>query len=446
MAILDLGRKKMTDMTNGQDASLAIDAEVLGDIDAWNVRRNGGWYFFDANLPHTDGARGYRRQVSGQCIIADTPGPVFGFLALGGSRIAKCVEEFGAFPYHVVAPGDEVGAVGMAGLETASASSTVETLTEQPQIAMTANAYLSLKRKKNLGLPLIIARAEHDESTSVSALRTGIAFKNLITAAQSISDTAHTLGKRARVLVVSLDFVLEDVSGTANQWATEILAVMQEFEKEGHKLGYSKVHFVSVLENADIERIDQQSRLGLFSKAVSFTWLSPSYAFERDHFFRTTETGMRQKARFEAIAISKILASDTWICPMLLLAEWDEKKRVIRVSTNAATDLELDEIDPFSAGEQAGFAVQGAAISNVEVDANNKREILVSIVGDLPREAELLYAVNGSGALRDVWSDGTGVHRWALPARLKIGQNPANFDLDKTASSKRQTETIQNAL
>ena len=415
------------DESISQDGHSTIDAEVLGDLDAWNLRKKGNWYFFEANLPNSDGIRGYRRNVSEQTILADTPGPVMGFLAIGGSRVARGLAETGSFPYHVVAPTDEVGAVGLAGIEKAQPSKAAEALTEQPQIALTAHAYITRRRQNHLGLPLIVARAEHDDSASVAELRAGTAFENLVTAAQSVASIAEALGKRVSVLVVSVDFVLEDVSGKAEAWAADMIEFMRSFEKRVYRLGYSKIHFVSVMENKDPQRIEQQFQLGLFPTEQSFSWLAPVYAFDRDRYCRLTEAGMKKRAQTEAAAISKIIQGEDWICPTLLLAEWDESKCAIRVTTNATKDLVLDEKAFNLSDDSAGFSIEGTTISDVRIDTDNKRDVLISLSNDLLPNAELNYAVNRAGALRDAWTDGAGSHRWALPARLKIGQNPANW-------------------
>ena len=66
--------------------SAADPAEILGDIDAWDLRREGDWYRFTARLD--DLARGYQRRVDGGDIIAAAPGPLYGLLSVGGARRA----------------------------------------------------------------------------------------------------------------------------------------------------------------------------------------------------------------------------------------------------------------------------------------------------------------------------------------------------------------------
>jgi len=415
------------------DIEFHLDPEVLGDIDAWNLRRSGDWYYFDANLAQADGPRGYRREVSGGDIIADTPGPVLGFLALGGSRVARGIPGVGSFPHHVVAPGDEVGAVGLAGLEVAEASAKAERLAEQPQIAATAHAFLGLKKQNLQGLPLIVARAEHDESSSVADLRKGPAFGNLKTAANSVANISRWLGKRTSDLIVSLDFVLEDVSGQADRWAEDMLALMRDVEREAWRIGFQKTHFISVMEHLAPEYIAAQSRLGFVSNDISFAWAAPGYAFERDRYCRTTRSGMERRAETEAIVIHERLSGKPWTCPTLLLAEWDPDRSAIRVTIDAAEPVVLDRKDPFSAGPGYGFTVDGVQISSVKLDRKDDRSVLLSVSKMPAPGAELNYAVNGPGALRDQWTHPSGARRWALPARLKIGQIPGSASRRKTS-------------
>ena len=68
-----------------------IDPDVLGDLDAWNLRVQADWIFFDANMPGSNGPRGYRRPVAGGAVLAETPGPVLGILSLGGSRRTRAI-------------------------------------------------------------------------------------------------------------------------------------------------------------------------------------------------------------------------------------------------------------------------------------------------------------------------------------------------------------------
>lgn len=80
-----------------------LDAALLGDIDAWDLQREGEWLRFLAHRPGPQGARRYRRQASGGGIIAETPGPVLGLLSLGAGRRMTTFGGTPDFPHHVMA-------------------------------------------------------------------------------------------------------------------------------------------------------------------------------------------------------------------------------------------------------------------------------------------------------------------------------------------------------
>lgn len=80
-----------------------LDAALLGDIDAWDLQREGEWLRFLAHRPGPQGARRYRRHASGGGIIAETPGPVLGLLSLGAGRRMTTFGGTPDFPHHVMA-------------------------------------------------------------------------------------------------------------------------------------------------------------------------------------------------------------------------------------------------------------------------------------------------------------------------------------------------------
>ncbi|MCP3880763.1 MAG: hypothetical protein GY701_20570, partial [Sulfitobacter sp.] len=127
---------------------LPVDAAVLGDVDAWNLREQGEWYVFDANLPGAQGTRQFRRKItaapdaSAPDIIADTSGAVFGVLAIGGTRRAVTADETLSFPYHVVTTGDDLGPAGAAGTETLAPTDLMQRLTEQTRDSLIADEIL----------------------------------------------------------------------------------------------------------------------------------------------------------------------------------------------------------------------------------------------------------------------------------------------------------------
>ncbi|HAR81275.1 MAG TPA: hypothetical protein DCS25_02615, partial [Sulfitobacter pontiacus] len=196
---------------------LPVDAAVLGDVDAWNLREQGEWYVFDANLPGAQGTRQFRRKItaapdaSAPDIIADTSGAVFGVLAIGGTRRAVTADETLSFPYHVVTTGDDLGPAGAAGTETLAPTDLMQRLTEQTRDSLIADEILRRRHAEHRALPLLYARTETDSSASITALIDGAAFTSFHQTVANLRAAARALGKPAKVLSVGLDFTLEDV-------------------------------------------------------------------------------------------------------------------------------------------------------------------------------------------------------------------------------------------
>lgn len=421
--ILKLSDQVVADLK--ERLSAVIDAEVLGDIDAWDVRQNGDWFHFNANMPGMAGPRGYRRQVAGGDVIAETPGPVLGILSLGGARRAGAFPGRGDFPYHVVSAADEVGAVGLAGIEAATATSDVQLLREQTSDSMLAAEALALRQSAGRGLPLIVSRTETDISASVTDLTKGAAFSNLLQAVDNLSALATSLGKQARLGCISLDFVTEDVVTPAADFSDAFRCLMSTLEKELWTRGFAAPVFLSIFDASSPDRNQLQFDLALFPAGHRLVFSMPSYALEMDAFARMTKTGMTQRAMTEAAALAEIEAGTGWQCPVLLLAEWQKTR--IRVRSNSALPLMIDPQDPFKAGSQAGFRLHGPEgeieIKNVKIDGKEPRDLILRVPEDTPHTGlTLSYAWEGAGALRDCWQHPfeKPVKRWALPAKLEV--------------------------
>ena len=113
-----------------------IDPAMLGDIDAWDVRRYGDWLRFHARLPGAQGTREFVRRaeaVGDQApeIIAAPSAALFGLLALGSARRADTWDGDLRFCYHVVTTGDELGPSGALGTEENTATNLLQRPTEQ---------------------------------------------------------------------------------------------------------------------------------------------------------------------------------------------------------------------------------------------------------------------------------------------------------------------------
>ncbi len=413
-----------TALTRGQTGSL--DAECLGDIDAWNLRREGDWFLFDANLPGGGAPRGYRRLVHGGDIIAETPGPVLGVLSLGGARRARSVPGTGKFPYHVVAPADDIGATGLSGVEAAASSNSAERLREQTQDSLLAAEILALRQQAGRGLPLMIARCESDDAASLRQLGAGPAFRNLVQAAANLQAIGQSLGKRTRLAALSLDFTLEDVLTPAGDYVQDLLCLLQDLFQALWSHDLPPVPVLMVFETSVATLRAPHWELALHQSDMNLLFSMPSYALEYDGTARLTPGAMQRRAATEAAALSEVEAGRGWQCPLFLLAEYEGQTR-IRLRSNAAVPLVIDTTDPYGAGPAHGLHLIGphgpVDITDVRVDPDEPRDLLVEAGSTLPTSGvHLSYAWDGPGALRDEWAHPSKakLRRWALPCNLEV--------------------------
>lgn len=396
---------------------------LLYGIDAWSIAQDGPWLRFTARLEGAQGVRGFRRHIAGGAILGDGPGAVLGILGLGGPRAALANPGPPAFAHHILGPDDDIGAVGMAGIEAAPLTDRLSPLRETTHEALVAETVLHWQIEKFAPLPLIMARAETDASASAEALARGQAIANLITAAANLKSAAALMGKRAKILAICLDYALEDLTGSATSYRDGMLAAMDRLTLELGALGFDQPlftrHFEAGLAPDDAAAvIEGQWELSWNHGAHRLIHAAPSYGFAHDAYGRPTDDARRQMAEMTAHAIA---AGPDWRCPILHLAEWEPGARpVIRVTAQGDGPLVLEQ------GLPHGFALIGVAaptITAVTIAPDDPQALLIH----LSAQAEglrLAYAAGGPGALRDGWSmesrTGGTLHRWALPAILPV--------------------------
>lgn len=415
--------------------------EMLEGIDAWNLRQEGEWLFFSANLPGDQGGRGFRRLVGGGAILGDAPGPLYGILGIGGPRAAIATRTPSKYPQHVLAPADDIGAVGHAGVEDARRIDTLEHLREVTHEALVAETFIRWQMEKYAAFPLFMTRIETDSSATAAELVHGKAFDNLITAASNLALAAKRLGKKPKLLCVHLDYSLEDISDDPLAYRDGMLALMARAEEALFKLGFENPLFVARMESGTAEitnaaAIEGQWELGWNHGAHRFLYSAPDYMFAHDRFERPTDAARREMAEMTAAAVTD---PDNWQCPTFYLAEQDRDPTVIRVVARAPTDLVVDTYDPFDAGPAAGFRIIGAtkdvAITAVSVDPADGKAILLQLSA-VPEGAQvrIAYAFGAAprdsrfpancGAIRDQWqmesATGRILNRWALPCLLPL--------------------------
>jgi hypothetical protein len=431
----------------------ALDPAVLGDIDAWNLRQSGEWYVFQANLLGGHGVRQYRKLVDpgnaedSTHILADAPGALLGLLSIGGARAALALPRSAAFTYHIMAPADDIGAVGMAGVEAAQTVSHLHKLREVTRDALLAEVLLTDRKANNRAIPLCMVRAETDNSASIANLATGAAFANLMTAARSLAASAERLHKPARVLCVRLDYSLEDVFSTDIVYRDGLLVLLDQITTGLAGLGFHKPVFLAnfdcgTQDVSDHPALRAHGELAWNHADHDLVFASPGYCFAQDNYGRPTPQGMQHMAELEAQALTAIYDDTPWFCPTFLLAE-REPGNVIRLRARAMGDLVLDAADPFGAGADCGFYLlgdtRGARIASVRLDPTDRQDILLGLEGEPGSDLQLCYALTAPargpgdpagaypaarGAVREVWQitaqDGTILHRWALPCVLNV--------------------------
>ncbi|MGA0540467.1 hypothetical protein [Neotabrizicola sp. VNH66] len=392
--------------------------ELLGDIDAWNLREDGGWLRFDARLE--DGARAYLRSRAGGDILADAPGPLYAILGIGGARRAGFNAGPPQFRFNVLAPADHIGAVGLEGTARAEPVSSLQHLPHRSREALVADHLLDLRYRDRRGLPLILTRAETDASASLGALSGGLAMANLVTALDNLCMAAETLGRPAQVLAVGLEFGAEDLGTDSTGFAEGIRALMTRLSEEMRRRGLAPPVYLACAENGDHPSTPAWWELAWCPGPHRLRITAPGYMAARDGFGRLTEAGRDMLAAMDAHALRAVEQGQDWLCPLPLLAE--HRGAEIRVTFRALADLVVDAADLFGAGPAAGFALTGdpAQITGVAIAPDDPQVVVLTLDRPLTgTAARLRLAIGGPSTLRDTWAAG-GLHRWALPADLPL--------------------------
>lgn len=419
-------------------------AEILGDIDAWGLRTEAGWHRFTAALEPGRYPRDYQCPVAGGDIIAHAPGALCAIFSLGGARRAGFNDVPTAFPYHVLAPADDVFAVGMEGSGKAGQTGGLQRIPHATRDALIAETLLARRSAAGRGLPLILVRAETDGSVTLEELRRGQAYANFRVALDNLVAAAQSLGRRARVLSVGIDHSLEDLCSPPSVIAAELRALMAQIERDLLLRGLPRPVFIATFEAgtrtiSDHAAIRAHWELAWSHGSHVFAFSAPGYMFEQTRFGRPTGAARIRMAEMDAHALDALSSRSAWQCPLLLLAEADGRQ--IRVTAQALCDLVLDRDDPLGAGPLAGFSLAGTSARVVAVDLAPDDPQALILTCDRPPDAgaELRYALGAPasadafpanrGALRDLWSGpsraGGPLHRWALPAALPVQRGAA---------------------
>lgn len=406
------------------------------DIDLWAPRRERDWVFFQANMPGADGPRGYRRHVSGGAVIAEARGPLLAVLGIGGARAGLGSPGPARFRWHVLAPADDIGAVGMGGEGEAVETDALEPLRELTVEALIADELLARRRAAQQSLPLVMVRAETDMATTSHDLGAGGAVANLDRAFANLQAAAARLGTRAQVLAVVLDYTLEDLTGDPVAYRDGMIALMERITRGMAKQGLARPIFLTAFDcgTRDVTRgpgLEGQWELSWNHADHRLVFAAPSYAFQIDDTGRLTDAGRAEKARLMTEALLAVHGGGKWLCPTIQLAE--RAGDDIRLICEAQEALVIDEGDPFGAGETAGFALEGvtngARITGIEFGRYDTKSLILRCSKRPEGEVHVTYAHGAGpgegpypanrGALRGDFGAGA-LRRWALPARLKL--------------------------
>jgi hypothetical protein len=453
---LRLGGRLQAEAATGEPRDVAELEAMLEGRDVWNIRAEGDWLRFSGRLPGRQGPRDFRLCRAGGDVVADAPGAVVGILGIGGPRAALANPESAAYPFHILAPADDIGAVGHAGVERAAVTDLLAHLREMTHEALMAEVCLDWQLEKHAGLPIFVTRVETDSSASAAALAGGMAVENLLRAAANLKLAAARLGKPARIFAVTIDFALEAVEGSATEYRDGMLALMARVEGGLARLGFEPPVFLARFECGrpgliDDRMVEAQWELAWNSGAHRLVISAPSHMFAHDEYDRPTPEARRQMAAMSAAAASAAGVQtlkpdpmvDGWRCPVIHLAELESGPKgavVLRLVLRALGGLVLAPGGSLGGDRPVGLAMDGdaagAKILSVAIDPADAQAVLITLdrrpAGD---DLRLRYgygvAPEGSGqvAIRDGWelaaADGRVLHRWALPCRLAIREGAA---------------------
>lgn len=414
--------------------------QALGDIDAWGLRQIGDWLHFTARLEPARPPRDYRKPLDGGDIIADAIGPLQAIFSIGGARRAGFNDGPPAFPYHILAPADHIGAVGYEGTDEAHPVEGLARIAHSSRDALIAQALLQMRYDAMQALPLIVTRTETDASSSLEALCGGQAYVNFLSALDSLNAAAARLGRPARVLAVGIDLSLEDQIGDPQSKLRALRKLMQRIERDMAQRGLHRPIFLITAEAGSQHISTHPVMLAHWELAWSHSphrvaISAPGYMFEQTRFARPTSAARLQMAEMDAHAISVMARHKPWFCPQILLAE--AKGAQIRVTLRAMADLMIE--DRFGAGTACGFSIKNKGkayeIRNVTRAEDDPQALILTLDRTLTGQADLAYAFAAAtpskdaypanrGAIRDTWtatsSTGATLNRWALPALIPI--------------------------
>ncbi|NHF73017.1 hypothetical protein [Paracoccus xiamenensis] len=414
-------------------AAIPLDPAILGDIDGWDVTRQGDWLSFTARLPGADGPRRYLRHISGTGVLAQTPGPVRGIFSIAGGRRFNAPSLSPDFPFHIL---------GTAAFEDADEDPPLfDNLRHCGLDADLAAALLRRRHADFRALPLFACAACPREGDLAP-------FRAALDRFAALGAALHKAPRVAAIcLEVSADQVAPDQNADAFHHA--LLSQLDTIAQAVAEAGLPPARMLMTLDcggwwGSDPTRAriaaEGLCRLALCPGTHDLTLTGSTASLTQDRLGQPLRASALIQAELESRALEALAGRENWTAPILCLVERDGP-RGLRALFKSAAPLVIDTGDPMGAGPLAGFALSGAPegieISEIGIDPQDPRAIRLTLNADLPREvaARLEYAMprapdpdsrlpGWAGALRDDWQGETGtgapVYRWALPASQVI--------------------------
>ncbi len=417
-----------------------LDPAILGDIDGWDVTRQGDWLSFTARLPGAEGTRRYLRHGSGMGMLAQTPGPVQGIFSLGGGRRFNAPSLRPDFPFHIldISPFEDAG-------------ETPPLFDNLRHCGLDADLAAALLRRRHAdfrALPLFAIAAGPLDGGPLDG---GDGPGRLHAALTRFAGLAAALNKAPRIAAICLEIGPDQVAPDQDAAAFHraLLSRLDGIAQTVSQSGLPPARMLVTLDcggwwggSAHRARIAAEGLclLALCPGGHDVTLTGSTAALAQDRLGQPLRGAALIQAELESRALEALAGRQAWTAPILCLVERDGP-RALRALFKSTAPLVIDEGDPMGAGPLAGFALSGApagvAITGIAIDPQDARCIRLTLNADLPRDvpARLDYAIPAApdpnsrlpgwaGALRDDWqgetATGAAVHRWALPASQVI--------------------------
>lgn len=401
--------------------STPIDPRILGDIDAWNVVQQGDWLCFDAKLPSYPETRRFRRHAKRPGIFAEPPGVLLGLFSVGGPSRCDLIDAPLQHPAHIITADDDIGAVGMGGIEDAPALGVPAPVRHATLDTLTADALVGLRRAAGGASPVIYTRCETDSSPTIDAFSNGQALRNLDQAMGNFVQAARALGVAAKALPIAIDYCAEDVLSDADSYLSGMHHLLDVITDIAAKHGLHQPHFLLPFP-ASPARHAAHASLSVISGTHRVIYTGPQSQFPVDRFGRATPESLSQHAQLNAQILQAHLLGDDWHCPRLLLAEKVDAK-VIRVITDAKSPLVLAQ-PATKAGLELRAKGKKLSISKLAIAAQDPFALEITLKAAVPPGTTLRYGETSAAGVRDSFAldtaTGVTLHRWALPAQLEV--------------------------